>query len=73
MIPWYWLLLAPAALVVGWVTPGVWRRLKENARGPIYQHLKDIKTQLELTLAKDEAAIKADVGKVIAKIEKVLP
>lgn len=72
-IPWYVLLLIPAALVVGWVTPGVWRGLKNKIRGPLFQHLADIKTQLELTVTKDEATIKADIQKIIARIEKVLP
>lgn len=73
-IPWYLVILGPvAALLVGWLTPGVWRRLKAKINGPLITHLKDIQTQLVQAGMKDEAAIKADLNRIIARIEKLLP
>lgn len=73
-VPWYLVIFGPvAALLAGWLTPGVWRRLKAKINGPLFTHLRDVKTQLEQAIAKDEAAIKADIQRIIARIEKIIP
>ena len=76
MIPWYWLFLGPIGLFVGWATPGVWRRLKEKVKAPLYAKLGDIKAHLTTVYEgaeTDAAKIRAEVAKVLVKIEKALP
>jgi hypothetical protein len=76
MVPWYLLFLIPIALVVGWVTPGVWRRLKERAKKPVYTALGDIKTHLTTIYEgaeTDVTKVKTELAKVLLKIEKALP
>ena len=69
----YLIAAIPIAFLIGCFCPGIGRRIKEKIKGPLYTKFTDIKTQLEQAVTKDEAALKADVAKVIAKIERVLP
>ena len=68
--------LLPVALIMGWVTPGLWRRIKARATKPFIAKIQDVRAWLVALRDSgetDAAKLKAEIDKIINRIEQVLP